>query len=742
MKHNGYVSNAEKQLKSGSILVSKTDLKGAITYCNREFIEISGFAESELMGKNHNIVRHPDMPPEAFADLWKCIDAEKPWSGIVKNRAKNGDFYWVCANVTPLFKNGEVVEYMSVRTAPSREEITAAQALYTDINSGKQSLQPNGMSRLLGLHNKLSTSGLLYSTIAGSVISQVLVAAMIYYNVSSHLIYALLGTAAVLSVVAGVWITRRATAPLKYAIGKLRQISQGNYFDWINTSREDEFGDLLLALRSTQTQLGFEVLDARERAFVTNRIKTALDNVAANVVIADTCLNVIYANQSLTGLFSSLENRIQATHPDFLVSRLIGSKLNLFDSKAEDGLNSLQSTLTKDVVINTLHLRFIATPIIDEKGRRAGIAVEWFDRTQQEHIEDEIQSVVDSAKAGDLSHRLDTAGREGFYRRLGVAMNELMEINNTVIQESISSLNALAAGDLTRKVEGDYKGGFNDLKQSINATISQLTGVIEKIKQTAESVEEGVSEISTGNANLSCRTQSQATSLEDSACSIEQVSGTSKMTAENSLEASKLAEKARLKAEIGGRVVGETVTAMEEIKLSSQRISAITSTIDGIAFQTNLLALNAAVEAAHAGEQGRGFAVVASEVRELAQRSANAAKEVQALVKDSLEKVKDGTSLVARSGETLEEIIAESGRVSTVMGQISSAGQEQAIGIEQINQTISKLERTTQENTGLVDATARASDSLRAQTAELATLVEGFRLPEPMQQQETYRSVA
>jgi len=140
MKINEPVTQREIEFPQGSILVSKTDTKGIISYCNRAFIDISGFSEQELIGNNHNLVRHPDMPAAAFKDLWDTVQAGKPWSGIVKNRAKNGDHYWVKANVSPIYNGGRIQEFISVRSMPSRQEIIDAETLYRDINAGTADL--------------------------------------------------------------------------------------------------------------------------------------------------------------------------------------------------------------------------------------------------------------------------------------------------------------------------------------------------------------------------------------------------------------------------------------------------------------------------------------------------------------------------------------------------------------------------------------------------------------------------
>ena len=137
MKINLPVTQHEVMLLTGQNIVSKTDLKGQITYVNETFLEISGFTEAELIGQSHNIVRHPDMPPEAFADFWATIKGERPWTGLVKNRCKNGDHYWVLANATPIFQSGVVTGYMSVRTAPSRDQVEAAEGAYRLFREGR-----------------------------------------------------------------------------------------------------------------------------------------------------------------------------------------------------------------------------------------------------------------------------------------------------------------------------------------------------------------------------------------------------------------------------------------------------------------------------------------------------------------------------------------------------------------------------------------------------------------------------
>jgi methyl-accepting chemotaxis protein len=209
---------------------------------------------------------------------------------------------------------------------------------------------------------------------------------------------------------------------------------------------------------------------------------------------------------------------------------------------------------------------------------------------------------------------------------------------------------------------------------------------------------------------------------------MEELSSMVKQNALNAEEANKLATEASNVAVRGGDVVGEVVQTMKEINESSRQISDIITLIDGIAFQTNILALNAAVEAARAGEQGRGFAVVASEVRSLAGRSAEAAKQIKALIDSSVNRVLQGSQLVDRAGTTMSEIVGSIGRVTSIVGQISLASNEQALGVSQVGEAVALMDQTTQKNAALVGEIASAATSLKNQAQNLVAVVEIFKL--------------
>ncbi len=294
-------------------------------------------------------------------------------------------------------------------------------------------------------------------------------------------------------------------------------------------------------------------------------------------------------------------------------------------------------------------------------------------------------------------------------------------------KEAADLARAVALGDFTRNTNITSTNAAS-LMSSLVEMQKNLATVVSNVRTGAEGVATASAEISQGNNDLSARTESQASALEETAASMEELSSTVKQNADSARQANQLAANASTVAIRGGEVVGQVVETMKGINESSRKISDIISVIDGIAFQTNILALNAAVEAARAGEQGRGFAVVASEVRSLAGRSAEAAKEIKILINTSVERVEQGTALVDEAGSTMSEVVASIRRVTDIMGEISAASNEQALGVSQIGEAVTNMDQVTQQNAALVEQMAAAASSLKSQAQELVQTVAVFKL--------------
>jgi len=511
MRVNQPVTQREFQVADGATLMSTTNPSSHIGYANAAFIEASGFSRGELEGQPHNIVRHPDMPVEAFADMWATLKGGEPWTAIVKNRRKNGDHYWVRANAVPMVRNGRTVGHLSVRTKPTRDEVAAAEALYRAMREGKAGAR------------KLHKGLLVRSGGMG-------------------------------------WTSLPQTLGVRW------------------------------------------------------RIRLALGAAAVLSIAGAAALGAA-------------------------------------------GWGVVAMTLGTLALASALLEAQIARPL--------------------EQLREQALSVASGASQ-HTTH-----------------MNRVDEIGMTL--RAVGQLGLM------------------------------FRWLIDDVAQQVLNVQTAIGEIAQGNDDLSARTEQAASSVQETASSMEQMSATVKNNAETATQADRLSGSASEAAAKGGRAVSEVVSTMSDISASSKKIADIIGTIDSIAFQTNILALNAAVEAARAGEQGRGFAVVAGEVRALAQRSAEAAREIKNLIGASVERVEAGTRLVDDAGRTMDDIVAQVQRVSSLIGEISTATREQSGGITQVSQAVGHLDQITQQNAALVEQSAAASQSLRQQAERLVEAVGVFR---------------
>ena len=519
MRNNLPVTLNEFVIPDGVNLVSTTDLQSHITYCNPAFVAVSGYDRTELIGQPHNLVRHPDMPQEAFRDMWETLQSGSPWSALVKNRRKNGDHYWVVANATPIVENGQAVGYMSVRTKPTREQVQEAEALYARMRAERDS------------------------------------------------------------------------------------------------------GKISIALdRGRVVRSGIQGVLSRVTKLTPGRV---IGGVCIALAVSGLVIGEIASSMSTTAYMA------------------------------------------------------MAIPLI-------GAAV--------------------------------------------LAAYLLRRAMMGPLQKAIQFANTMAAGDLSTHYQGAGSGDFGELAKALNQLNVNLQAVVSDVRHEVEGVQVASNEIASGNQDLSARTESQASSLEETAASMEQLTSTVEHSSHSAREAASLSLRAASVAREGNDAMGQVVSTMDEISRSSSRIGEIIQVIEGISFQTNILALNAAVEAARAGEQGRGFAVVAAEVRSLAQRTSTAAKEIKVLIDESAQKVSQGSELVHSTGQTMNNVVGAVEQVNVLIADITSASNEQSMGIAQINQAVGQLDSVTQQNSAMVEELAAAASSLQAQSVVMQEAVRIFRL--------------
>ncbi|OYU29431.1 MAG: chemotaxis protein [Burkholderiales bacterium PBB2] len=392
MRSNLPITQQEYLLREGMTIVSRTDLKGRITYINEDFIEASGFTEAELIGQPHNLVRHPDMPEEAFADLWATLKAGRPWTGMVKNRCKNGDFYWVVANATPVREGDSVVGYMSVRTRPSREQIQAAEQLYRRFKDGQAQgwVIRDGVGVRSGLADRLGQrlAGFSLPTKA-ALNSLLLLLGALLLGLALAQRNPITAAPGLLLVAGGLLLSwrgaRRLSQSLQRAGQQFERYGQGQFDGVVQVDGGDELAGMMLAMKRVQTRLGFEFADARKRADDAERIRQALDVAATNVMVADPAYNIIYGNASLHAMLSAAEADIRRDLPRFSANGLIGTNIDSFHKNPAHQrgmLDRLGAAHKTRLNIGGRRFDLIVNPII-QQGKRLGTVVEWRDMTAE-----------------------------------------------------------------------------------------------------------------------------------------------------------------------------------------------------------------------------------------------------------------------------------------------------------------------------------------------------------------------
>ncbi|EPC04274.1 hypothetical protein L861_02855 [Litchfieldella anticariensis FP35 = DSM 16096] len=669
MRNNQPVTHREYTLDDNDFLISRTDLKGRITYANPAFITVSGFSHEELIGAPHNLVRHPDMPPEAFTNLWETLQAGETWNGLVKNRRKNGDHYWVDASVTPIVESGEVVGYASVRIKAESEAIEYAEQAYGAIRDGrgKQLRLNRGRLQRRGLFGMFKRVNM--RTMRARLASMVMISALLLTASGGLGLYGLQASGE-----------------------RLQELNREGLGDVARLQRIDQL----------MTQ-GRQRLDRP----VSNPMSADAEKVGEDVRQVVSSLEEAWA-QFAAGA-SNQTAEVEA----------FGEGL---DHYIQAGLVAAVDSLAS----GDFYAAYVAhNEVLKVEGAELSKSVNALVADKQA----DAQAMAEEAQVGQRQMLM----AQGALLALGLVVMILLGVMTMrallkPLRESMNFTLQIAAGNLAATMPAQRNDEAGRLMRALNVMRKSLASIVGNVNSGVDVVTPAAQDIAKGNEDLSSRTEQQAASLQETASSMEQMTTTVQQNADNARQASGLAVDNTNRVRETGELMNQVVETMGRITESSRKMTDIINVIDSIAFQTNILALNASVEAARAGEQGRGFAVVAGEVRNLAGRSSDAAKEIRALIDGSAKEIDGGADLVKRAEASIEEVVAATTRVNDIMGEITAASDEQSGGISQINQAITQMDEVTQQNAARVQASAHAAAELESQITMLANAIAAFRL--------------
>lgn len=695
MKINLPVTQKEKPFPRGHYLVSKTDLKGALTYVNDAFLDISGFSRDELIGKNHNVVRHPDMPPQAFEDLWHTVKAGRPWQGLVKNRSKDGDHYWVDAFVVPILKNDKIDGYMSVRSEPSRAKIQAAEALYATLRENKSSKldsTPSLMKRI-SLRTRLAATmgffGVLLIALAGLGLFGMAASNSALHNAHEEQLKPAMAIAQMIQVMGD--NRSQVMLALQHAPDnpflKLHDHPVSMHIEATLKNREvieglrAEYGKHQAS--AEEAAFAKEFFEARD-AFSKEGTSPARDAIKAgdfqqaNILLL-TKMNPLYKDVVAKG--AQLQQYIIKTGEQAYADA--ESRYTLIRNLSI-GATVLGLLLT--VISGVLLTQAIVHPIQQ--------AIRYFMRISQGVLTDEIKT-----------DRLDETGQ---------LINELacMQVNLKVMLDEI------------RTASSRIGGGCKHLEGEMSRVVDQSREQRDRVQSVAATTEEfsqSVVEVA----------DSAGTTADAASTSRRLVSDTTTSLSESMNATNRVVES-----------VQTSSASIDKLNQSIQRIGEITNAIKEIADQTNLLALNAAIEAARAGEQGRGFAVVADEVRKLAERTTASTTDISSMVTEfqsvtaiavrsmeqAVTEVKDGIGMMRTSVDGLDQVRGSSEEVATMAQHIAEAARQQSIASEDVASTIEKVSSLIDQNTSSALEAWKSVEQLSVTAGQMSDLVSRFEL--------------
>ncbi len=505
----------------------------------------------------------------------------------------------------------------------------------------------------------------------------------------------------------------------KKVLDAFARIDEGKFDSDIIVTTQDEQGVILNELKALQTRLNFSLKSAVDAASESGRIKTALDVAGTNMMMIDVNNTIIYTNASMQEMLNSIRSTLETEVPNANIDHLTGQNIDVFQifpSHKPNLIKELKDSCSSTISIGEVDLHINVTPVYGENKERLGTVIEWQDQTAQNKV---INRLVDAAHSGDFSTLEVGDSNDPVYIELANNINNMLETTGNTIDSVVEVLEQLAQGDLSRSIEGDYKGVFERLQSSVNSTINKLADVISVAKISADDSANTAMQVSGTASDMGQGSSEQAASLEEISSSMEQMSANIRQSADNASQTEQIAQKAAEDAAESGNTVGVAVNAMKDI---AEKISII----EDIARQTNLLALNAAIEAARAGEHGKGFAVVAAEVRKLAERSQQAAGEISELSTNTV-------NVAEIAGKKLTELVPDIQKTAELVQEISVAAREQDTGADEINRALQQLDGVVQRAAASAEEMASSAAQLSGQAEQQREAMQFFQLPEEAQ---------
>jgi aerotaxis receptor len=712
MRDNGPVTNREVELKDGDMLVSRTDAGGRITFVNKAFIDISGFTEQELLGSPHNLVRHPHMPKEAFADLWASIKAGRPWEGYVKNRSKTGDHYWVRANVTPYVENGQIAGFISIRSKATRAQINAAERAYQLFREGRaQGLAiSDGRVVATGLGGRIAA---LKNSIAGRLSGVLAILGILM------LVVGWLGISGMRGIGEDMREVYQENTLPAIALAAIADLSQENY---------RQVASIALQLMANQQWVPVSerlaTIDANSRTIdgkwehyahgshspeevaLIDKFAKARGAFRDQGLIPAADLarkgDAVALSRHFGEVMRPLYNANHAVLTD-LIAYQSGDAGNTY-AKAEQHLSS-RGMMVIGALVAAVILGLILAVWIS-----AGI------RTPLKAMERHFDAIA----SGNQAHEIPVADMQEF-GQLHCLLRAL---------KAKLGYSAMEKAELDRQAETNRKAELNRVAKSLE---DRVKGVVDLIDVSSGSLL-GNAQTLSANAQQTMEQAGNVTAMTGQVTA--NVQSVSAATQELSSSVTEISRQVAHAATISGdavRQAGETDRMVRSLADAAQKIGEVVKLINDIAAQTNLLALNATIEAARAGEAGKGFAVVAGEVKHLASQTAKATEEIGQQVNAIQGETRSAVEAIRSISGTIENISELSSAIAAAVEEQGAATAEIARSVEQAAHGTASAAENVEVVAGAAEETKLMSDQvfdaatgLKGASDQLAQEVAGF----------------